>query len=731
MLVTEGAMGDTLRMRMRVLIFSLAVVATLVPSARQATAATAVCNGHPATIVGTPRDDIINGTSGRDVIAAGTGHDIIRGFGGNDLICAGAGNDIVLAGSGNDVVFGQGGDDLVRGTTGVDKLRGGKGSDTLYGGNDADDLIGGSGPDTMWGGAGVDAADGEGGTDWCRQVETRDSCFTLVPTNPTALKPLSIRTDATFEHIGLVWNVTDDVDLDSRLVLEYRKEGASGWQPAAPAMRAYPGIYVQDGPLGLDSWGASAMFLEEATSYQIRATLLDPDGGGTSRTVTAMTRRMPQSSEAGTDRYVVAGAGGGAGTPGNPYRGLQTAADNATPGDHFHVAAGSYEPFQLLTSGNSSNPIVFSGPATGTARIDGGGTDRGVITLGEYDRTLGHVIVEGLTVEDGRWGIDAQHTHDIVIRDSTIRDVDYGIVNRRGDGAEHNQTVCDNTIVGRTPWPGSGIPSERGIDLRGTGNVVCHNQVQYFGDCVSVQPFTGASFGNDVHGNDASYCVDDGIEVDYNQANVRVWRNRVMNARMGVSVQPIRGGPAYIFRNEFFNLESKPIKMHNYTTGFFVVHNTGAKHGDGHTDGAMWRNAMFRNNLFLGTRYAFEFTTVADEGFRDLDWNGWGTTRAIGSPSDPYFKWDNVRYDRIGDLPAGVEDHGRAVDFSDLKKANLPADWDVAVPPGTRNLLLATGSAGINGGTAIPNLNDPFDPVGFADLGAFERGSPRPHYGPR
>ena len=728
-------MGDTSWMRLRPLILPLVIVATLIPAfgtgAPSAVGATAVCNGQPATIVGTARDDIIDGTAGRDVIAAGLGNDIARGFGGNDLICAGGGDDIVLAGAGDDVVFGQNGDDLVRGAAGADRLRGGNGSDTLYGGAQADDLIGGTGPDTMWGEAGVDVADGRAGTDWCRQVEMRKSCSTLLPTSRNAVTPLAIRTDATFEHIGLVWKVTNDVDLDSRLVLEYREHGKPGWQPGAPAMRAYPGIYVQDGPLGLDSWGASAMFLEENTSYQLRATLLDPVGGGTSRVLSTATRRLPGRSVAGSVRFVVAGSGGGGGTPGNPYRGLHTAADIARPGDHFHIAAGSYDPFQVFTSGNRGDPIVFSGPAIGTARIDGDGTDRGVITLGEYDRTLGHVIVEGLTVEDGRWGVDAQHTHDIVIRESTIRNVDYGIVNRRGDGLEHNQTVCDITIVGRTPWPGTGIPSERGIDLRGTGNVVCYNQVQHFGDCVSVQPFTGASFGNDVYGNDASHCVDDGIEVDYNQANVRVWRNRVTNARMSVSVQPIRGGPAYIFRNEFFNLESKPIKMHNHTTGFFVVHNTGAKHGDGHADGAMWRNAVFRNNLFLGTRYAFEFTTVADEGFRDFDWNGWGTTRAIGSPSDPYFKWDNVRYDRIGDLPPGVEDHGRAVAFSDVRKATLPADWDVAVPPGSRNLLLVSGSAGINGGTAIPNLNDPFDLGGFPDLGAFERGSPRPEYGPR
>jgi hypothetical protein len=288
-------------------------------------------------------------------------------------------------------------------------------------------------------------------------------------------------------------------------------------------------------------------------------------------------------------------------------------------------------------------------------------------------------------------------------------------------------------IEGRVPWPGVGIPSERGIDLRGFGNVVCHNTVRNFGDCVSVQPFTGESFGNDVYGNDASYCVDDGIEIDYNRANVRVWRNRVMNARTGVSIQPVRGGPAYIFRNEFFSLENAPVKMNNGPAGFIVVHNTGAQHGNGHSDSSPpWRNAVFRNNLFLGTRYAFEFVTVATDGFRDFDFDGWGTTREIGSPSDPYFKWDNVRYDRLPDLQAiGVEVHGVDAGFDDLENATLPPASDQPAEPGSRDLRLVVGAPEINAGVPLSNLNDAFVVNGLPDMGAFELGQPLPHYGPR
>ncbi|MFV2073185.1 MAG: NosD domain-containing protein [Thermoanaerobaculales bacterium] len=545
--------------------------------------------------------------------------------------------------------------------------------------------------------------------------------------------PGAVRADATFENLGALWWIDGDDDLDSSMVLEFRRQGETTWQAGAPAMRAYPGIMVNGSALGLNYWAASALFLDPGQVYELRLTLIDPDGGGEVRTVVASTRTPPPATIVGFYRYVVPGSGGGDGTAGNPFRGLQAAADDAFPGDVFHIASGTYAPFQLLLSGTPSAPVVFSGPTDNSAIIDGGGTDRGIITLGEWNQPIVHVVIEGLVLENGRWGVDAQHSHDIVLRHNLIRDVDFGVVNRRSDALEGNQTVCDNVIEGRVIWPGSGIPSERGIDLRGHGNVVCRNRIRNFGDCVSLQPMTGPSYGNDVFGNDISFCVDDGIEIDYNQANVRVWRNRVMNARMGVSVQPIRGGPAYIFRNELFNLESVPFKMHNQTTGFFVAHNTAAKHGDGHGDnGAMWRNAIFRNNLFLGTRYAFEFSTVADEGFRDFDHDAWGTTRDIGQPSDPYFKWDNVRYDRLPDLQAvGVEVHGVGAQFNDLLNAALPPAWDQQATPGSRDLRLVAAAPEIDAGQDLPNLNDGFTLVGLPDIGAFEFGRPLPEYGPR
>jgi Ca2+-binding RTX toxin-like protein len=107
-----------------------------------------LCAGRPATIVGSPGDDVIGGTAGPDVIAGRGGSDVIMGLGGNDRICGGRGDDN-LAGGGDD-----------------DRLRGDGGRDTLAGGYGADLLAGGAGDDRFDGGAGRDRgtfAGAEGG----------------------------------------------------------------------------------------------------------------------------------------------------------------------------------------------------------------------------------------------------------------------------------------------------------------------------------------------------------------------------------------------------------------------------------------------------------------------------------------------------------------------------------------------------------------------------------------
>ncbi len=116
----------------------------------------ATCNGLPATIVGTPGDDVINGTNGPDVIA---------GLGGNDIIDGGNDNDVICGYAGDDTLNGGNGDDTLIGSYGNDTLNGGNGNDTLTGGDGIDDLSGGNGDDVIDGGAGNDTLTGDNGND--------------------------------------------------------------------------------------------------------------------------------------------------------------------------------------------------------------------------------------------------------------------------------------------------------------------------------------------------------------------------------------------------------------------------------------------------------------------------------------------------------------------------------------------------------------------------------------
>jgi len=135
---------------------------------------TPICQGLPATIVGSDRADDISGTSRDDVIATLGGRDTVHGRGGNDTICLGAGADYANGGRGNDVILGEGGsddirggggDDTVDGGAGADELRGNGGVDTIFGGDGQDEIRGGGSDDLISAGRGADIIYANGGAD--------------------------------------------------------------------------------------------------------------------------------------------------------------------------------------------------------------------------------------------------------------------------------------------------------------------------------------------------------------------------------------------------------------------------------------------------------------------------------------------------------------------------------------------------------------------------------------
>ncbi|MEM7245905.1 MAG: right-handed parallel beta-helix repeat-containing protein [Acidobacteriota bacterium] len=543
--------------------------------------------------------------------------------------------------------------------------------------------------------------------------------------------------DPTVQHLGVRFEVSGDDDLDATCSVRFRRLGDATWRPGLDLVRTHPGLQGEAADRPDDRFAGSLFFLERETSYEVELTLTDPDGGGTTQVVTGTTRREVFEPPAPRLRHVAPGAGGGTGTALDPFLGLQSAADDAAPGDVFLVAPGTYAPFVMRASGLPDNPIVFRGPSDPTrsideatwAVIDGGDTDRGIVTLGQNSFDTSWLVLERLVVQNGLWGVDAQNTSHVTLRRSLVRDVGYGYLNRRDNASESHQLVSDCIFLGRNLWPDTGIPSERAIDLRGASNVIRHCRIERFGDGASIQPFTGtaAAHANDIHGNDIAYIVDDPIEIDYNSANTRVWRNRVANSRMGISLAPIYGGPAYVFRNEFFSLESSAYKMNRSPSGLVVIHNTSAKQGNGTSSSSGWQNTLLRNNVLIGTRYAFEeFGLVA--GSTD-DWDH----DALDTPDTPFAKWDDVRYTDLADLRArsGIEANAVSCRLADLVDAPLPASYVDGITPGSYDLTLRPGVPALDAGQPLPNINDPFVTDGRPDCGAHELGAPAPQHGPR
>jgi len=88
---------------------------------------------------------------------------------------------------------------------------------------------------------------------------------------------------------------------------------------------------------------------------------------------------------------------------------------------------------------------------------------------------------------------------------------------------------------------------------------------------------------NDFYGNEVLYTYDDGIELDSSEGNVRCFRIALRTPSTTISLQPILGGPAYVFRNIVVNVAGEQMKFHSSgtttatsqeTNGTLAYHNT-------------------------------------------------------------------------------------------------------------------------------------------------------------
>ncbi|HKW92867.1 MAG TPA: hypothetical protein VJX92_13285 [Methylomirabilota bacterium] len=549
---------------------------------------------------------------------------------------------------------------------------------------------------------------------------------------------------ATFLSLGVRWPVMGDTNADAAVTVRYRPQGESAWRVALPLFRTDPDSVSEENRVpGGWLFAGSIVDLVPDTAYEVALALTDPDGGSTQRILTMRTAAEPREPAGMRVRHVVpataADRGPGSGAPADPFRGLRAAQAAATPGDLFLLHAGVYAEgtWTIDRFGTTERPIIYRGAGDGETILDGGGGERLVSANG-----VQHVWLEGLTLRRANYLFVGHSGSHFVIRRCRLEVVGTGITAING-GYEESRgfVITDNVLQGSTTWPRSrGIEDINGVVITGAGHVIAYNRMRNLGDGVHGSQY-GRLSASDIYNNDIEGSTDDGIEGDYADTNVRIFRNRITNVFSGVSAQPSNGGPMYIFRNAIYNTLYSPFKLHNDTSGVLIFHNTSVRNGiPWHIEpgGETVNDVATRNNLFVGTMGPALRST--GKMIRcDFDSDGYGGAGAPGSVLaffSAFAEWNGEVYGTPDTARRSGLLYRRRGAVLVKARGNFASGIETPSNPSTRfdpektDFRLSPASLAVDAGIMLPNFNDGF--TGKApDLGCCELGEPLPHYGPR
>lgn len=549
---------------------------------------------------------------------------------------------------------------------------------------------------------------------------------------------------STFHSLGVRWPVRGDANTNAWVAVHYRKRSDAEWRQALPLFRTNPQAVSPENRIE-GGWllAGSIVDLVPDTAYEVALSLRDPDGGDAQRILVMRTMAEPREPAGMRLRHVVpastAPGGPGTGAATDPFRGLKVAQAAAGPGDLFLLHAGVYAEgtWTVDRHGTPGQPIIYRGAGDGETILDGGGGQR-LVSANE----VRYVWFEHLTFRNARFLFVGHSGTHFVIRRSRFEVVGTGITAINGGYQESRGfVITDNVFQGPTSWPRKpGIEDINGIIITGAGHVVAYNLMRNLGDGIHGTQH-GRLSASDIHDNDIEASTDDGIEADYSDTNVRVFRNRITNAYSGISAQPANGGPLYVFRNAIYNVVYSPFKLHNDTSGILILHNSSVKTSiPFHIDpaGETVNAVITRNNLFIGTSSPALLST-GRMIHCDFDSDGYGWFRgpgALQSLLGSFAEWNKQIYaspeaaQRSGALyrQRGATVLNPSENF--VGGLGPPGDSHVRYLAARTDLRLEPTSRAVNAGVVLPNFNDGF--AGTApDLGCCELGQPLPQYGPR
>lgn len=554
---------------------------------------------------------------------------------------------------------------------------------------------------------------------------------------------------STLHSIGVRWPIRGDDNGNARVAVHYRMQGQENWTEALPLFWIHPqrqpkAHRVDRGRL----FAGSIVGLDPATDYEIRLTLTDSDGGGQTNKLDVSTRPVPGSPASMRTRHVApvtdGGPGDGTGAPDAPLRGLARALRTAESGDLFLLQPGRYRAanLDLNASGTPENPIVIRGASGGPVVLDGNGAD---VAMDVSDQR--HVWIEGVAFENARVLLRAERSPGLVVRRNSfqipLRRNASGVETLDADSTGY--IITDNEFAG----PNSSWPMEtrrktikeliNGITIAGSGHDIAYNRIRGVGDGVNTgrmidhNPLHKGLSASDIYNNDIDLARNECIEADHALSNVRVYNNRLTNCLYGVSTQPSRGGPVYIFRNRLLNMNSGPFKLHNHTSGVLLFHNTSVIQGFPlliQPGRETVNDVITRNNIFIGTRTpALQSTGQMKRTDFDNDGYAYGL-------SGTFLRWNRRTFEAPREAAeAGVayKHHGAHMLFAGQTFQDgprPPRGEPRPLSPSQNVPRLAERSRALDQAVRLPNFNDDFEGDG-PDLGCCERGQELPYVGPR
>lgn len=596
----------------------------------------------------------------------------------------------------------------------------------------------------------------------------------------------------TLRCAGFEWTIYGDENRNASVSVRYRKKGTTEWKEALPLLRiGGEKIYGHDQRWVYTTtpmFAGSIFNLEEATVYECRFQLTDPDGtdGIAEQTVFVQTKAEPKPYPNGRVYHVYPpNYKGQKQSPAfvglnEAYYGEGNTGDwwnvpdpRVQPGDIILVHAGLYKQdrrryadtlgldfhgaYVLTQKGTPDKPITIKAAGDGEVIFDGDGAYRLFdVMAADYH------YFEGLTIRNTDIAFYAglkrvMGCSGLTVKNCNFKDVGIGVVTYSADSKDFY--IADNTLVGRhdpdtlTGWYGHEEPtplsSYYAIKVYGQGHVVCHNSISYFHDGICVDthglPEPGKECVSiDFYRNYIFNVSDDFIEADGGSHNIRVFENKGLNAyHAGVSAQPIFGGPVYFIRNITYNIVGTAMKYTIRPAGVLTYNNTFI------AEAAITQvsNAHFRNNLFLGNddrRQNLSITTPTR--YTTLDYNGYRKKSGnqvrfrLRYPSNDSLNHADdkelqiIESATLKDFQSktGYEQHGVELDYNSIfENVPLPdaSRRGHVYPDKGLDFRLKAGSPALDAGCILQNITDNF--TGKApDLGALE-GKQQLQYGPR